>query len=253
LLGNDGAKASDEVETAVSPTSLAIAAASTETATATPTETATATLTVTATATDTAVPTNTLSPTATTTPSTTPLPENMAVVNENASLFSQPDAEASEINVVMAEDMVTVLGRSANNSWLYIRDEAGNVGFVFAELLIWSGDIASLPIRIGTIVPNSTATPILSQNLSLDIYQLDGTEACNGSAWTQMVYMRAQGVSGTFDYYWEGKLVGTAVNDNITFEVSSSGGAIVGTGSVIVNGTTTSQELFIPAPACSDE
>jgi hypothetical protein len=65
--------------------------------------------------------------------------------------------------------------------------------------------------------------------------------------------MRAQGVSGTFEYYWEDELVGTAVNDNITFEVSSSGGAVVGTGSVIVKGTTTSKELFIPAPDCSDE
>jgi hypothetical protein len=65
--------------------------------------------------------------------------------------------------------------------------------------------------------------------------------------------MRVQGVSGTFEYYWQSELVGTAVNDNITFEVSSGGGPIVGTGSVIVNGTTTSKELFIPAPACNDE
>jgi hypothetical protein len=65
--------------------------------------------------------------------------------------------------------------------------------------------------------------------------------------------MRAQGVRGTFEYYWEGELVGTAVNNNITFEVSSGGGSIVGTGSVTVNGITVSQELFIPAPSCTNE
>jgi hypothetical protein len=255
LNNNNGAGASDEVETAVSTSTILPAiAASSGTATASPTETATALPpTATATATETAVPSNTPSPTATATPSTTPLPENLAVVNENISLFAQADAEATEISVVTADETVTILGRSDNNNWLYVRDTEGNVGFVFADLLTWEGDIASLPIRTGTTQSEPTTTPILSQTLSLDIYQLDGTEECNGSAWTQMVYMRAQGVRGTFEYYWEGELVGTAVNDNITFEVSSNGGAIVGTGSVIVDGLTASEELFIPAPTCSNE
>lgn len=253
LLGNNGARASDEIATAVSPTALAAVAASTETATATPTQTATATVTDTATPTNTAVSSQTPSPTATTTLSTTPLPENMAIVNENAAIFAQADTGATEVNVVMADEMVTILGRSGNNNWFYIRDVEGNVGFVFADLLTWAGEITSLPVRTGTIATQPTTTPIVSQMLSLDIYQLDGTEVCSGSAWTQMVYMRAQGVSGTFEYYWEGELVGTAVNGNITFEISSSGGAVVGTGRVDVNGITASKELFVPAPPCSDE
>ncbi len=255
LLGNNGANASDAVETAVaSPTTPAAIAAISETTTTPPTETATATpATATATETATAVPSKTPSPTVTTIPSATPLPDDLAVVNENASLFSQADAEATEISVVMANEMVTILGRSDNNNWLYVRDSEGNVGFVFAELLTWEGEISSLPIRTGTTVSEPTTTPILSETLSLDIYQLDGTEECNGSAWTQIVYMRVQGVKGTFEYYWEDELVGTAVNDNITFEVSSSGGAIVGTGSVIVNGLMASKELFIPAPSCNNE
>jgi hypothetical protein len=253
LLGNNGAGASDEEATAVpSSTALPAIAASTETATTAPTET-TASPTATATPTNTAVPSNTPTPTATFTPSTTPLPENIAVVNENATIFAQADTEATEINVVMADETVAILGRSDNNNWFYVRDADGNVGFIFADLLTWEGDIASLPIRSGTVAAESTTTaPILSENLSLDIYQLDGTEVCSGSAWTQVIYMRAQGVSGTFEYYWEGELVGTAVNDNITFEISSNGGAIIGTGSVIVNGIIASKELFIPAPPCSD-
>ena len=240
-------------ETAVSPTTIAAAATNTATATSTPSKTATAAPTATATASATAVPSSTPSPTIIPSPSATPMPENVAVVTENAAIFAQATADADEVDVVMADEMVTVIGRSDNNNWLYIQDGEGNQGFVFADFLSWSGVIASLPIRTGNITSEPTPAPTLSGTLSLDIYQLDGTEVCNGTAWTQKVFMRAQGVSGTFEYYWEGAQVGTAVNDSITFEVSSSGGTIVGTGSVTVNGATASQELFIPAPLCTNE
>lgn len=260
LFNNNGAGASDGLETAVAPTALAVVDISTQTATATvtPAQTATTTPTFTptptntATATQTAVATRTPSPTITFTPSITPLPENMAVVNQNASIFSQANTTATEITVAVADEMVTVIGRSENDNWLYVQDAEGNVGFIFADLLTWDGDLASLPVRTG-VASEPTSVPIVSETLSLDIYQLDGTETCNGTAWTQLIYMRAQGVNGTFEYYWEGELVGTAINDNITFEISSSGGAIIGTGSVIVNGATASKEIFVPAPPCSDE
>jgi hypothetical protein len=143
--------------------------------------------------------------------------------------------------------MVTVTGRSANSNWLYVRDDEGNMGFIFAEFLTWPGDVASLRVRDG-----ATAVPLQSGTLTLDIYPLAGTEQCDGNAWTQR-FMQAQGVSGTFSYYWEGTLVGTAVNDSVTFEIGSDGGAVVGTGSVISNGITASQDLFIPAPTCNDD
>lgn len=249
LFNNNNGK----VTTAVSPTALSALVANTATATASPTETTSPSPSATPTATQTAVPSSTPSPSATLSPSATPMPDNLAIVTQNASIFAQADASTSEISVVMADEMVTILGRSENNNWLYIQDADGNLGFVFANLLTWEGSVSSLPIRTGSAVSNPTTAPTLSGTLSLDIYQLDNTELCNGSAWTQKVYMRAQGVSGTFTYYWEGELVGTAVNDNITFEVSSSGGPIVGTGSVTVNGTTVSGELFIPAPPCSNK
>ncbi|WP_420627581.1 protein kinase domain-containing protein [Candidatus Leptofilum sp.] len=246
----------DVAETAV-PTTIPAIAANTETPTATtmPTETATNPPTATATdaPTDTAVPTNTASPTPELTPSATPLPQDTAVATENASIFAQASTNSNELGIVRAEEMVTVLGRSANNNWLYVLDDSGNRGFIFADLLTWAGDVEALPIRTGsTTIPDATAVPTTDGTLTLDIYQLDGTEQCGeGSSWTQQVFMRAQGVSGTFDYYWEGELIGTAVNDNITFEISSSGGAVVGTGSVIVNGAEVSQQIFVPPPACS--
>jgi hypothetical protein len=247
----------DGVETAVSPTTNAPAiAASTSTATVTlaPTETVTMLPTATIALTETAVPSNTPSPTAQLIPSATPLPENMAITTDNASIFAQADAASSEVAVIMPEEMVTVVGRSENSNWLYVQDEDGNRGFIFIDLLTWGGEVTNLPIRTGTIVTETTAVPTVAGAFSLDIYQLNGTELCGaGSSWTQQVYMRAQGVSGTFNYYWEGELVGTAVDDNITFEISSSGGAIVGTGSVIVDGAEASQQIFVPPPPCSED
>ncbi len=261
LFGNNGAVASDEgdaVSTAVS--SAEIAASETHTLTptasttarATSTSTSTSTPAHTATPTEKAVPSSTPSPTSMQTSSATLLPQNSALVSQNASLFAEPDAEAAEISVLLADEMVTIVGRSENSNWLFVEDAEGNRGFVFADLLMWEGSISDLTIYTEAAL-QPTITPVLSETISLDIYQLDGTEECSGSGWTQKVYMRAQGVTGSFEYYWEGELVGTAVNDNITFDVSSSGGVIIGTGSVIVNGLMASEELFIPIPSCVNE
>ena len=177
----------------------------------------------------------------------------MALTTENAAIFALPNAESSEVGVIMAGEMVTVLGRAENNSWIYVEDEAGSTGFVFADMLTWPGDVSQLPIHTASSSVGVTAVPIVNGNLSLDIYQLEGTEDCGpGSAWSQEVYMRAQGVSGTFEYYWQDELVGTAVNDNITFTVTSGGGPVIGTGRVVVNGAEVSKQIFIPAPSCSD-
>lgn len=250
-LNNNGAA---EAKTAVSPTTVAAIAASTIATTPTRATPATAlpTQTTQTAPAATAVPSRTPSPTNTPPPTLTTMPENMAVATANAALFAQANAEASEIGVVMADEMVSVLARSANNNWLYVRDEDGNAGFVFAELLSWDGEMARLPIRTASADETTTAVPPSSGTFTLDIYPLPGTEVCTGSGWTQEIYMRAQGVSGTFTYYWQDELVGTAENDNITFTVSSSGGAVIGTGSVIVNGQIVSEDLYVPAPACTD-
>ncbi|MCA9918672.1 MAG: hypothetical protein KC445_12010 [Anaerolineales bacterium] len=51
--------------------------------------------------------------------------------------------------------------------------------------------------------------------------------------------------------YWAGELVGTAVNDYITSEINSGGGAVIGTGHVVVSGQEASQQIFIPPPPCN--
>ena len=239
-------------ETAVTPTTFSAAIAAAETATPPPTPTATLPATATDQPTQTAVPNSTPATIETTGANTTVLAANTAVAKENVSIFSQADAATTEIAIVRADERVTVIGRSDNNNWLYVRNESGESGFVFADYLTYEGEMDSLPIRAGTNISEPTTSAILSGILSLDIYQLEGTQVCNGTAWTQQVYMRAQGVSGTVAYYWQDELVGTAVNDNITIEVSSGGGPIVGTGRVTVNGITVSEDLFIPAPRCNN-
>ena len=244
LNNNDDAVAT----TAVTPPALSLIVTNTPS----PSATATAVPSQTPLPTETAVPTSAPVLTDTPAPSITSMPENMAVATANAALFAQANAEASEIGVVMADEMVAVLARSANNNWLYVQDKEGNAGFVFAELFTLSGDVTELPIRTDPVSEGGTAVPPGSGSFSLDIYPLPGTELCTSSGWTQQIYMRAQGVSGTFAYYWQGELVGTVENDNITFAVNSSGGAVIGTGSVIVNGQTVSANLFVPAPACTE-
>ena len=234
--------------TAVSPTVISAIITSTATASAT----ATAVPTQTPLPTATAVPSSTPLPTNTPTPSVTAMPENMALATANARLLVQANAEASEIGVVMADEMVAVLARSANNNWLYVQDKEGNAGYVFAELFSWDGDMTELPIHTDAVAGVGTAVPASGGSFSLDIYPLPDTEVCTSGGWTQLIYMRAQGVSGTFAYYWQGELVGTVENDNITFAVNSSGGAVIGTGSVIVNGQRVSVELFVPAPDCNE-
>lgn len=248
-LNNSGA---NEAETAVSPTTNSAIAASTATAVPTNAATNTTVPTQAVQPTETAVPSRTPIPTDTPAPTLTTMPEDRAVATANAALFAQANAQASEIGVVMADEMVLVLARSANNNWLYVEDEEGNAGFVFANLFTWSGDVAQLPIRTAPADQEVTAVPPSSGTFTLDIYPLPDTDVCTGSGWSQEIYMRAQGVSGTFTYYWQDELVGTTENDNITFTISSSGGAVIGTGSVIVNGQTVSKDLFVPAPACTD-
>lgn len=248
---NNGGGAETAVSSATSPALSAIAASTAE-PTAVPSPTATAMPSQTPQPTLTAVPSSTPPPANTPTPTVTAMPQNMALATVNAGLFAQADADASEIGVVMADEMVSVLARSANNNWLYVQDKEGNAGFVFAELFTWEGDMTDLPVRTDPVVEAETAVPPSSGTFTLDIYPLPNTAVCTSSGWTQQIFMRAQGVSGTFEYYWQGELVGTAENDNITFEVNSSGGVVIGTGSVIVNGQTVSADLFVPAPACTE-
>ncbi|MEJ2746357.1 MAG: protein kinase [Anaerolineae bacterium] len=265
--GHDGVE-TEKANLAMTETAVALAILppATETATNTPAPTDTA---VPPTATVTQPPTNTptqeLEPTASPTarpsdtppaaPTGEPTPENQAVVLENSSLFSTPDTNADEITLLHAEDTVLVYGRSPTSNWLYVIDQDGNRGFVALDRLDWNGDVTKLPVFTGSTTPTE-ATPVVSQgDLDLNIWGLPDTVRCeaSGSAgWYQTIFMEGTGGSGPYTYFWEGRQVGGPVNNSITTELHSNGGAIVGTGTVTSSdGQTVSKELFLGNPGCN--
>lgn len=195
-------------------------------------------------------PTATPQATATTTPTDTPAPtpDNIATALLNSSLYRQPDAASGEVTFVNAGDPVTVLGRSANGNWLYVRAAEGHEGFIFGERLQWGGDNDTLPV-----IGSGSAAPLpVSGPLALDLYLLPDRGRCEGQTWWQTVYMRGQGGNGVYTYYWNGaQAAANVANDGLTFEVSFTGGAQAGVGEVVSGGTAVSKTLFIPPPACN--
>jgi hypothetical protein len=99
--------------------------------------------------TDTPVPISTLMPTET--PGPTPIPT--AVANQQAIIFMAPDTRTRELDRVLTDETVEVLGRSAerfgrveNKPGLYIRRSNGIEGFVVALFFDWPGDVEELPV-----------------------------------------------------------------------------------------------------------
>ncbi len=220
-----------------------------------------------ATATATAMPTNTPSPSSSPSPSPLPSPSpnpspsptavptdtpiptpgNIATAVINSSLYQEADAASEEVTFITAGDSVTVIGRSTNGNWLYVRTADGLEGFVFGERLQWDGNSEVLPV-----VGGGNIAPPVSGPLSLDLYLLPDRGRCEGQTWWQVVYMRGQGGNGIYTYYWNGEEVATNVaNDGLTLEVSFTGGAQAGVGEVVSNGVAVSKTLFIPPPECN--
>jgi hypothetical protein len=172
----------------------------------------------------------------------------VAVALLSSSHYRQADASSEEVTFVNAGDEVTVVGRSANNNWLYVRTADGEEGFVFAERLEWNGDSDSVPVVNG----NSPAPPPATGPLTLDLYLLTDAGRCEGQTWWQTVYMRGQGGNGRYTYYWNGnQIAAEVVNDGVTIEVSFTGGVQSGVGEVVSGGVAVSKTLFIPPPDCN--
>lgn len=247
------------VEANTTPTAVPlIAAQPSRTPSPAPSATATAapTQTQTPSATTTPSPTQTPSATATPTPSATPTatrPLDRAAVLENISIFVAPDAGAAEVTVIEAEELVWVLGRSENGNWLFVSDDEGQQGFAIANRLDWGGDIEALPVRSSVVAqsePTSSANPSAG-SLAFDLFQLEGTQRCNGEAWTISVFMEGRGGNGIYDYFWNGEMLAQAVRGSLTFDVASGGAPVIGIGRVVSgDGLVAEKELFLPRPTC---
>jgi hypothetical protein len=215
----------------------------------------TVTLTPTPTPTPTATPTPMPTPTATPTPTPTPMGTvlGLATAIQGASIYAAPASNSQVLGGISAGEQVPVLGRSAVGQWFYVRDDRGVEGFVYAPRFDWPGDYKSLPVvPPGTPKP-STYTPPSGPPyppLKMDLWDISGR--CSGSTWYKSVYIQGHGGNGIYTYYWNGEKVAGPISEGYTFEVHSTGGAMIGTGKVVSgDGQEVERELYIRAPDCA--
>lgn len=103
--------------------------------------------------------TPTVAPTPTHTPTPSPEPPEKAVANQAAAIFAAPRADSATLGFIQVGESVTVLGRSADGRWLYVRGPDSVDGFVFLPYFNWPGDPGSLPTRLPTVTVTPMPTP----------------------------------------------------------------------------------------------
>ena len=237
------------------PEETTLLAAGTETkSTPAATETIVPTITMAEAATVSPTKTRIIKPTETavTTPSDFPIALNAP---QPATLFALPDAASTELAVIKRDDPVTIVGRSENGRWLYLFIEGNISGYVWADQFGWDGAVEQLPVILATATrepPVTTAVcPDGCPELWLDAYPLlDGR--CEGNVIYETVFMRGQGGSGIYTYYWnDKKIAGPLSNEGYGFEVNNLSGSVIGQAKVVSsNGQTAVKELFISEFNC---
>jgi hypothetical protein len=177
---------------------------------------------------------------------------------QSATLFARPDAASTELAVIKVDDPVTIVGRSENGRWLYIFIEGNTSGYVWASQFGWDGEVEQLPVIMATATSEPMATTNTNNNcpggcpqLWLDAYPLPGGR-CEGRIIYETVFMRGQGGSGVYTYYWNGKKVaGPLTNEGYGFETNNLNGTVIGQAKVVSSdGQTAEKELFISDFKC---
>ena len=174
---------------------------------------------------------------------------------QSATLFAQPDATSAELAIIKTNDPITIVGRSENDHWLYVFIEGNISGYIWAEQFGWDGQVEQLPVIVATATRTPTATAAICPNgcpaLWLDAYPLPGGR-CEGDIIYETVFMRGQGGSGVYTYYWnDKKMAGPLTNQGYGFEVNNLNGTVIGTAKVVSSdGQTAETELFISDFKC---
>ena len=178
-----------------------------------------------------------------------------AVAAQSASIYAQPDISSAELAIIFTGDMVTIHGRSENGHWLYVSNENGVTGFVAAARLGVANDLAILPVVTATATSiNESETAVCAEGcppLWIDAYPLPGGR-CEGNTIYRTIYMRGQGGSGVYTYYWEGKkMAGPLQGEGFGFEINNLNGTVIGWTKVVSSdGQTAEKELFISEFTC---
>ncbi len=204
-------------------------------------------------------------------PSPTPTPSDTAVSTNTpgaitavsdlaATLYAGPSTSFAEITFVEANTLVTVLGRSENESWLFIRTSSAVKGWVAVSRMRYSGNISDLSIETETVI----VTPITSnggndngdsalEGLTFDFWDLPGQFTCSSSSWVQSLFMEGHGGNGRYTYYINDGKVAGPTSSSFSYELSGSGSATVHITGRVDSGDGQSREfiLFVSAPSCS--
>ena len=148
-------------------------------------------------------------------------------------------------------------GRSAIGEWFYVRDDQGVEGFAYAPRFEWTGDYESLPVKQTTVTPAPTSTSPSTGTpyplLTMDLWDIVGTEYCSRGVWYKSVYIQGHGGDGVYTYYWNGEQLTDPTGEGFTFEVHGAGGPIIGTGKIVSgDGQEVSRDLFIAEPDCGN-
>ncbi|GAB4265170.1 MAG: hypothetical protein Kow0080_05070 [Candidatus Promineifilaceae bacterium] len=202
-------------------------------------------------------------PTGTPKPTDSPTPtsgEPTATITNSATLFAGPGTEfaaiASTPNYINPPATVTVVGRSANESWLHVKTADGREGWVAVSLLSYNGSITALPIsdaRFDASSTNDNGSGSTASGLTFDFWHLPDNFTCGENSWTIDLFMEGHGGSGTYTYFIDGTQVASARSGSYTYTLNGSGTANVRvTGKVASSdGQSTELILFVPAPDCS--
>jgi hypothetical protein len=180
----------------------------------------------------------------------------LATAIQSASIFAAPDANSQVLGGISVGEHVPVLGRSTAGQWFYVLDGRGIEGFVYAPRFDWPGDFESLPVKTPTIrITPSIATPTTTTPyppLEIELWGIAGTERCSVTMWYKSVFIQGRGGNGVYTYYWNGEKLAGPTSETHTFEMHTTGGAMIGAGKVVSgDGQEVERNLYIPAPDCA--
>jgi uncharacterized protein YraI len=136
------------------PTLPSSTQSATATETAPPSETATATVII--------VPSSTTPPTIASAPTNAPIPTHTLETNvdavvsgEYANLRSGPDIAYDQVGSVYHGDMLTILGKNTDGSWLQVRTSAGQTVWIAGWLVQVDRDLSTVSVVSAPPLPTS--------------------------------------------------------------------------------------------------
>lgn len=179
-----------------------------------------------------------------------PSEEIIAVVNQSVTIFSGPGENYSQITFLNPGTEVTVLGRSANASWLNIFTADLIEGWVAVSRMTLDRDISEIPVVDESVITSLNEVP---GDLTLDFWGLDGSIKCTSSGWEVSLFLEGHGGNGSYTYFVNGIKVAGSKSGSYTYSFNGGGNASVIISGRVTSGDgySTSKNILISPPTCN--